>query len=152
MKRRSRAGGATRNARRRKRPTPKPSGLRKAVSRRGSNETGQVTEIARLTRERDEALEQEKATTEVLRVISSSPGDLEPVFKAMLENATRICEAKFGALFRFDGENYAFPADIGTPPPLAEFLRLHSRLSQRRIRSRISSADEASWPHGRPCR
>jgi signal transduction histidine kinase len=123
MKRRSRAGGATRNARRRKRPTPKPSGLRKAVSRRGSNEPGQVTEMVRLTRERDEALEREKATTEVLRVISSSPGALEPVFEAMLENAARICEAKFGVLFRFDGEKYEFAADIGTPPPLAEFLR-----------------------------
>jgi signal transduction histidine kinase len=79
--------------------------------------------MVRLTRERDEALEREKATTEVLRVISSSPGALEPVFEAMLENAARICEAKFGVLFRFDGEKYEFAADIGTPPPLAEFLR-----------------------------
>ncbi|MFZ3227532.1 MAG: GAF domain-containing protein, partial [Xanthobacteraceae bacterium] len=79
--------------------------------------------MVRLARERDEALEREKATTEVLRVISSSPGALEPVFEAMLENAARICEAKFGVLFRFDGEKYEFAADIGTPPPLAEFLR-----------------------------
>jgi two-component system, NtrC family, sensor kinase len=79
--------------------------------------------MVRLTRERDEALEREKATTEVLRVISSSTGALEPVFEAMLENAARICEAKFGVLFRFDGEKYEFAADIGTPAPLAEFLR-----------------------------
>ena len=79
--------------------------------------------MVRLTRERDEALEREKATTEVLRVISSSTGALEPVFEAMLENAGRICEAKFGVLFRFDGEKYEFAADIGTPAPLAEFLR-----------------------------
>ena len=60
-------------------------------------------DVAQLTRERDEALEREKATAEVLRVISSSPGELEPVFQAMLENAVRICEANFGILFLFDG-------------------------------------------------
>ena len=79
--------------------------------------------MARLTHERNEALEREKATAEVLRVISSSPGALEPVFEAMLENAARICEAKFGVLFRFDGEKYEFAAEIGTPRPLAEFVR-----------------------------
>jgi site-specific DNA recombinase len=56
------------------------------------------SDVAQLTLERDEALEREKATAEVLRVISSSPGELEPVFQAMLGNAVRICEASFGAL------------------------------------------------------
>ena len=123
MKRRSRASSTATNAQQRKRPTPKRSGLLKAVSRRRSTATGQVTEIARLTRERDEALEREKATAEVLRVISSSPGALEPVFGAVLENAARLCVAKFGVLFRFDGEKYEFAAEIGTPPPLAKFVR-----------------------------
>ena len=123
MKRRSRAGSTTGKAQRRKRRMSKRSSLLKSVSRRGSSKTSRVTEMVRLTRERDEALEREKATTEVLRVISSSTGALEPVFEAMLENAARICEAKFGVLFRFDGEKYEFAADIGTPAPLAEFLR-----------------------------
>jgi adenylate cyclase len=56
------------------------------------------SDVAQLTRERDEALEREKATAEVLRVISSSPGELELVFQAMLTNAVRICEASFGVL------------------------------------------------------
>ena len=75
------------------------------------------------TRELTELLEQQTATTDVLRVISSSPSELEPVFQAMLENATRICEAKFGLLLRFDGEAFHFAAEVGTPPELAEFLR-----------------------------
>src|SRR5437899_3079855 len=61
-------------------------------------------ENARLLNELRESLEQQTATSEVLRVISSSPGELEPVFQAMLENAVRICEAKFGIMFRFEAD------------------------------------------------
>ena len=80
-------------------------------------------ENTRLLNELRELLQQQTATSEVLRVISASPGELEPVFQAMLENATRICEAKFGVLYRFDGDTFHFAAEVGTPPELAEFVR-----------------------------
>ena len=124
MKRRSRLDSTTSNAQPRKRPTLKRSGPVKAVSRRRSPATGQVTKMARLTRERDEALEREKATADVLSVISSSPGELEPVFQAMLANAARICEAKFGilALYESDGR-FRIVAMHNAPPGFAELKR-----------------------------
>jgi GAF domain-containing protein len=82
---------------------------------------------ARLLNELREALQQQTGTADVLRVISSSPGDLEPVFEAMLENATRICEAKFGLLMLFDGKDFRFGAELGTPPELGNFLRQRGR-------------------------
>ena len=80
-------------------------------------------ENARLLNELRQSLEQQTATSEVLKVISSSPGDLQPVFATILENAVRICDAKFGVIFRFDGEAFIFAAEVGTPPAFAEFLR-----------------------------
>ena len=76
------------------------------------------------TRELSEALEQQTATSEVLKVISSSPGELEPVFEAILKSATQICEAKFAILFRYDGETFYPAAGIGLPPALDEAHRL----------------------------
>jgi GAF domain-containing protein len=76
--------------------------------------------LARAQRERDEALEQQTATAGVLRVISSSPGDLKPVFQAMLENATRICEAKFGILWLRAGDGFRSVALHNVPPAYAE--------------------------------
>jgi two-component system, NtrC family, sensor kinase len=82
-----------------------------------------LNELRQRTDDLSESLEQQTATSEVLSVISSSPGDLEPVFQAMLANATRICDAKFGALFRLDGEGVHLAAEVGTPPEYAEFHR-----------------------------
>ena len=75
------------------------------------------------TRELSESLEQQTATSEVLQVISSTPGELEPVFNAMLENATRICEAKFGTLYRYDGGAFHPVTFHKVPSSLADFLR-----------------------------
>jgi GAF domain-containing protein len=82
-----------------------------------------LNELRQRTSDLTESLEQQTATSEVLKVISSSPGDLQPVFETILANATRICEAKFGMLFRVDGENFKFAAEVGTPPEFAEFER-----------------------------
>jgi hypothetical protein len=75
-----------------------------------------LNELRQRTDDLTESLEQQTATSEVLRVISSSPGDLEPVFQAMLENATRICEVKFGTLFRFDGKAFRTAAVLHHSP------------------------------------
>ena len=72
------------------------------------------------TRELSEALEQQTATSEVLQVISSSPGELEPIFQAMLENAVRICEAGFGTLYTYDGNGFHAAAFHNAPPAFVE--------------------------------
>ena len=84
---------------------------------------GLQEQVAALTQELKEAREQQTATAEVLKVISSSQGDLEPVFQAMLENAVRICDASFGMLFRFDAGLVSAEAMVGVPPQFAEFWR-----------------------------
>ena len=120
MRRRSRAGGKPIKARRRKaatrgRPNAPKVGGRPKPSSKSSN-----TKIALLERERDDALEQQKATAEVLRVISASPGDLKPVFDAILENATRICEAKFGVLQLYEDGAFRMGAMHNAPPAFVE--------------------------------
>jgi class 3 adenylate cyclase/putative methionine-R-sulfoxide reductase with GAF domain len=85
------------------------------------NELRQRTDdLTERTSDLTEALAQQTATSDVLQVISSSPGDLEPVFTTMLENATRICDAKFGNVYLWDGDVLRLVAAHNTPPAFAE--------------------------------
>src|SRR5262245_54984933 len=82
-----------------------------------------LNELRQRTDDLSESLEQQTATADVLRVISSSPGELEPVFEAMLEKAVRICDANFGMLFRVENGAVSAAAMFGVPPAFAEFWR-----------------------------
>src|SRR5262245_41170641 len=77
-------------------------------------------QVTARTRDLSEALEQQTATSEVLRVISTSPGELEPVFQTMLANAVRICEAKFGTLYIREGDGFRTVATHNAPPAYVE--------------------------------
>ena len=75
------------------------------------------------TRELSESLEQQTATSEVLRVISSSPGELEPVFQHLLSNARRLCAADFGLMFQYDGSSFQLMAQLGADPDFVGYLQ-----------------------------
>jgi class 3 adenylate cyclase/putative methionine-R-sulfoxide reductase with GAF domain len=122
MRGRSRVGSI--KSRSRKPAAPKRSGGTKPARPRGSSAANSDL----LARERDEALEREKAAADVLRVISSSPGELQPVFATMLTNALRLCEAKFGHMLLFDGEAFMVAAMKDTPAGFANYLLSEPKL------------------------
>ena len=121
MRRRDKIGGKERKTQRRQ--AVRRHNSAKVAHRRKRPAANAAERIALLTRERDEALERQTATSEVLTVIGSSPGELEPVFNAILENATRICEAKFGTLYRYDGGVFYPVTFHKVPSSFADFLR-----------------------------
>ena len=143
MRRRSRSGGEPAKGPRRKPVTQKRRNAQKAVHRRRSSAAGQEASVARLTGELNAASEQLSAVSEVLKVISSSPGDLKPVFEAILENAKRICEAKFGVLFLSEGDGFRIVAMHGAPPEYAEArLGVFTRERPRTVIGRVAAAKQ----------
>jgi class 3 adenylate cyclase/putative methionine-R-sulfoxide reductase with GAF domain len=129
MRRRAKAGGEQVKKRRRKAIRLAHRNAPKASRHHGSS-TGNETEVARLTRERDEALEQlsealkqQTAASEVLRLISGSPSELGAVFDAILVNATRLCEARFGILLLWEGDAFRTVALHNAPPAFVKVIR-----------------------------
>jgi two-component system NtrC family sensor kinase len=114
-----------------------------------------LNELRQRTDDLSEALEQQTATSEVLQVISSSTGELKPVFNAVLENAIHLCEAKFGVLYRYDGNLFHPDALVGVPQALIEFHQkrgafqavpgtpLHQLWQTRNV---VHTADDAGGP------
>ena len=114
-----------------------------------------LNELRQRTDDLSESLEQQTATSEVLEVISSSPGELKPVFNAVLENAIHLCEAKFGVLYRYDGNLFHPEALVGASQALIEFHQkrgafqavpgtpLHQLWQTRDV---VHTADDAGGP------
>ncbi len=120
MRQRPTTSGRTPHTRRRKTVARKANKKPKTAGDRPSSAQGR--NAGQLARERDETSEQLSAASEVLRVISSSPAKLEPVFETMLASATRICQAKFGALFLSERDGLRAVALHNAPPPFAQAM------------------------------
>ena len=112
MRRRSRASNKVATARSSKTKTLK------AVRHSSSAVAGQESEVARLTRELDEALERQTATAEILKIISASPTDLQSVLEVVVKSAARFCEADDVSIFELDGQDLRSAAHWGPLPPL----------------------------------
>jgi GAF domain-containing protein len=142
MKRRSGAGGAA----------PKPPGHTPArlkrrnvphdVARRSSSAAGAEGEVTRLARELNEALEREVAASEVLRAISSSQGDLQPVFASVLANAVRLCDANFSVLLLNEGEAFRLGAAHNAPPAYVEFRSREPTIRVSGLTARVVSTKQ----------
>ena len=125
MKRRPGTGGKPIKGQHRKALKPK---CRDAPNRVSSSTPIWET-VARRTRELNEAIEQQSATSEVLHVISSAPSDLDPVLKAILGNATRLCQANFGVMFLVQGDAFRTAATHNAPQAFVEARRRNPRVS-----------------------
>ena len=123
MKKRSRAGGELTKGRRRKAPEPKGRGAPKAVPRSKSSPPGEPTEVARLTRERDEALEQQTATGDVLKVISRPSFSLQAVLDTLVKLAARLCDADLVAIHRPRDGAMQFAANFGLSQEWEEIIK-----------------------------
>src|SRR5215831_6615634 len=123
MRRRSKAGGHPAKSQRRKVVTPKRRSAPESVGARSASVAGQETEVARLADELKEAREQQVATADVLKVISRSPTDVQPVFDMIAESARRLCDGQFCFVYRFDGQLLHFVAHHSLTPEVLEMNR-----------------------------
>jgi transcriptional regulator with GAF, ATPase, and Fis domain len=110
-----------------------------------------LNELRQRTSDLTESLEQQTATSEVLQVISSSPGDLEPVFATMSEKAVRICDATFGNIYRWDGDALHLVATCNTPPAFAAEARRRSqyRPDPKTVTGHVEDQDAGSHSRSR---
>ena len=144
MRRRSKTGGETVKTRRRKTLTRRTAS--KAARRRGLPAAGQETEIARVTRERDEAQEQQTATSEVLRVISRSAFDLQAVFDTLVESAAQLCRADRASIRLAKEGFFHHVASYGYTPEQHQYMNEHpvpARPDRGSIAGRVLSAGKA---------
>jgi signal transduction histidine kinase len=120
---------------------------------------GLEQKVEQRTHELTESLAQQTATSQVLQVISSSPGELEPVFRAMLDNAARICDAKFGALFLIEDGLVHIASKLNVPPKLEEFLEARGKFlppegsplrTTLETKEAVQIADDSDSPHPSP--
>src|SRR5580698_8643851 len=129
MKRRGKAGGKAADLRRpkaagRKRfAVAKSKTVAKAKPQPRAAAAGLQERLERNRQELNEALQQQAATSEVLRLISAAPGDLKRVFSVILESATRLCQANFGILYLIEGDLYRTAAAHNAPPMFVEARR-----------------------------
>lgn len=123
MKRHRTASRKPTNRRRRKAAMPKRRKTLKSTHRAAYSIVHLQEQLERQARELEEAREERTAIAEVLRIINSSPGEPGAVFQIILDNATRICGAKFGTVYLYDGDLFHFRAEVGSPPEYAEFQR-----------------------------
>ena len=141
MKRRSRAGGEPIKGRRGKTPEPKRRNAPKVQARAKLSPATEETEVARLTRELSEERKQRTATSEVLHLLSGSQGDLNRLFDTILTNATKLCQAHFGALFLCDADAFRIVAQHNAPPAYRE-LRQREPLARGRLLVRTAETKQ----------
>jgi signal transduction protein with GAF and PtsI domain len=131
MKRPSRAGSRPAKARRRKTVTPKRRNRPKAMRRRRSAAAGQETKVALLTRELNQAVEQQAATAKVLQVISSSTFDLQTVLNALVKAGMHLCDADVAAIWRPENGVLKLAATCGMSNEFVEFAKQNSIMPGR---------------------
>src|SRR6516165_10433580 len=109
-------GGQSTESQRRKTTTLKRRNAPKAVRRRSSSVAGKEAKVALFKREGDEALEQQRATAEVLKIISASPTELRPVLEVVVRSAARFCQANDATIYELEGQDLRIAAHWGTVP------------------------------------